>query len=250
MTNTERTFCLTIAGYDPTAGAGVLADVKTFEMHQVYGMAVITCNTLQTDNEFINIQWIDDEIILNQTSVILNKYEFKSIKIGLIKNLKILIDLLILIKDKQPNAFVIWDPILKSSSGFEFHNQKNLAINQIQQKCSLITPNWEEFEKLWGADIKVLIEQNISAAVLIKGGHRHDKKGTDILYQNGIFTEIDGISFGGKTKHGTGCVLSAAICANIAIGLSLHQSCINAKKYIELFIHSNHSNLGFHQYAI
>jgi hydroxymethylpyrimidine/phosphomethylpyrimidine kinase len=245
-----RPYCLTIAGYDPTAGAGVLADTKTFEMNGVYGMAIVTANTLQTDDQFINVQWIEIDIILNQLRVLLEKYDFRIIKIGLVENTESLSSIIKLAKLLKPNVQIIWDPILKSSSGFNFHAKNELSLQFFEENCTLITPNWEEFTALWGEDLELLKQKEIRTSILIKGGHRTDKTGCDLLFENAKFTEIEGASFHGKSKHGTGCVLSAAIAANLTKGENILESCKSGKKYVEKFILSNETNLGYHHVKI
>lgn len=241
-----RPYCLTVAGFDPTAGAGVLADTKTFEMLEVYGMGIITSNTLQTDSLFIDVEWIDVEMIKRQLETLLKNYDFKALKIGLVKNFEMLHQIISVSKKINPDLKIVWDPILKSSSGFNFHAKNSLELSFLEENCTLITPNWNEFETLWGTDPEILKERKLKTAILIKGGHRQEKTGCDLLFEKGNYTEISGTSFHGKSKHGTGCVLSAAIAANLAKGGSLIESCVLAKTYVEKFILSNDLNLGYH----
>lgn len=244
--NSNRPYCLTVAGFDPTAGAGVLTDTKTFEMLEVYGMGIITSNTLQTDSHFIDVKWVDVEMIKRQLETLLKNYDFKALKIGLVQNFEMLFEIISVAKNINPNLKIVWDPILKSSSGFDFHAKDSLELSFLEENCTLITPNWNEFETLWGTNPEILIERKPQTAVLIKGGHRLEKTGCDLLLENGNYSEITGASFNGKSKHGTGCVLSAAIAANLAKGKSLAVSCVEAKTYVEKFILSNDSNLGYH----
>jgi hydroxymethylpyrimidine/phosphomethylpyrimidine kinase len=244
--NLDRPYCLSLAGFDPTAGAGVLADIKSFEMNGVYGMGIITANTLQTDSSFIKVDWIHLETLKIQLETLMKEYDFRVVKIGLIENFEVLSLLILSMKSLNPTLKIVWDPILKSSSGFDFHSNEEVGLLFLEEHCNLITPNWEEFEKLWGSNINCLTDRNPKAAILIKGGHRKEKIGCDLLFENGRFAEINGCSFNGKSKHGTGCVLSSVISANIAKGSTLLDSCIEGKKYIEHFILSTDSNLGFH----
>jgi len=242
----NRPFCLSVAGFDPTGGAGVLADIKTFEMQDVYGMGIITSNTLQTDNLFIKVDWVDIETIKKQLETLMNAYNFKAMKIGLIQSFEVLSQIILTAKSINPNLKIVWDPILNSSSGFNFHTKNSMELSFLEENCTLITPNWNEFETLWGTKTDIIKERNPKAAILIKGGHRKEKAGCDLLFENGDFIEIPGNSFHGKSKHGTGCVLSAAITANLAKGKSLINSCTQAKTYVEEFIFSNDLNLGYH----
>lgn len=245
-----RPYCLSLAGFDPTAGAGVLADIKTFETHGVYGMGIITANTLQTDDLFIDVDWVDVAVVKKQMETQMKKYDIGVLKIGLIRDFDTLCQVIVLAKGIQPEIKIVWDPILKSSSGFHFHDRDSLELNFLEENCSLITPNWNEFEVLWGNDPEVLKERKLKTAVLIKGGHRQEKTGCDLLFEYGSFTDIPGTSFSGKTKHGTGCVLSSAISANLAKGKNLLESCPEAKTYVEKFIQSNESNLGYHTHPV
>jgi hydroxymethylpyrimidine/phosphomethylpyrimidine kinase len=244
--SSSRPYCLTIAGFDPTAGAGVLADVKTFEMHKVCGMAVITSNTLQTDDQFLGVQWVEVEVIKNQIETLIKRYDFKALKIGLVQDFDMLHQIITTAKSLNPVIQIVWDPILKSSSGFSFHAQESMELTFLEENCTLITPNWNEFVSLWNSDFNDLINRKPKTSILIKGGHRKEKTGCDLLYVDGGFIDIPGISFQGKSKHGTGCVLSAAIAACLTKGDSLIDSCMQAKSYVEKFILSNDSNLGDH----
>ncbi len=242
----EKPFCLSLAGFDPTAGAGVLADIKTFEMNGVYGMGIITANTLQTDYEFISVDWIKLDVLKSQLQTLMKNYDFQILKIGLVENFEVLSQLIVLAKSIKPLIKIVWDPILKSSSGFNFHAEVDLELSFLEQNCNLITPNWNEFERFWGTDPQILLNRNPKSAILIKGGHRKENKGCDLLFENGSFAEIEGKSFHGKSKHGTGCVLSSAIAAFLANKKSILESCKLGKIYVEGFILSNESNLGFH----
>jgi hydroxymethylpyrimidine/phosphomethylpyrimidine kinase len=242
----NRPFCLSIAGYDPTAGAGVLADSKTFEMFKVYGMAIITSNTLQTDTDFLDVEWLSIDTIKTQIEILFSKYDFKAIKIGLVENFDALQQIILLAKKLNPTIHIVWDPILKSSSGFDFHSDKMLDLKFLEENCTLITPNWEEFVSLWGDNPEIQLKEKPKVSILIKGGHRQEKNGCDLLYSNGNFVEIEGVSFNGKSKHGTGCVLSSAITACLAKDINLMDSCAQAKRYVEQFILSNETNLGHH----
>lgn len=244
--SSNRPYCLTVAGFDPTAGAGVLADTKTFEMLEVYGMGIITSNTLQTDSLFFDVEWVAVETIKKQLETLLKNYDFKALKIGLVQNFEMLHQIISVAKSLNPDLKIVWDPILKSSSGFYFHAKDSLELSFLEENCTLITPNWNEFETLWGNDPEILKERKPKTAVLIKGGHRMEKTGCDLLFENGNYTEIFGTSFHGKSKHGTGCVLSSAIAANLSKAKSLIESCVHAKAYVENFILSNDLNLGYH----
>lgn len=244
-----RPNALSIAGFDPSAGAGVLADIKTFESHRVYGMGVITANTMQNHTEFDEVKWVGTTKIRKQLDSLFREYEIDYVKIGLVLNLNIMDDIVNYVMEKNPNITIVWDPILKSSSGFEFHKEIDKEkLFEVCRKLDLTTPNFEEIKQLVphlepeeGAEY---LSQ--CCPVLLKGGHREDAP-IDLLYDHGKRTDIyNGELKDTADKHGTGCVLSSAIVANLALGESLKESCRLAKKYITGFIASNDGPLGYH----
>ena len=243
---TNRPYVLTIAGFDPSGGAGILADIKTFEMLGAYGLAAVTSNTFQHDSEFVAVDWIPVKKVLQQLKILLEKYPVQYAKIGLIRNYSFLRALISYLKKRRPDMQIVWDPILRSTTGFELLNGQPANEQRFLQKLSLITPNWKEAQQLWPGFERRLSEAGQNCPVLIKGGHRIDKPGTDLLITPSRTIEFSGRPFGGKSKHGTGCVFSAAVTAFLARGASLDMACIEAKAYTEQFILSNPSNLGYH----
>ncbi|HSV75983.1 MAG TPA: hydroxymethylpyrimidine/phosphomethylpyrimidine kinase [Bacteroidales bacterium] len=242
----NRPVVITIAGFDPSGGAGILADIKTFEALGVNGLAAATSNTFQTDSEFFGVDWIGQKKLYYQIETLFAKYRPSHAKIGLIKDFKSMERLVRFLKKLNPAVQIVWDPIIKSSSGFSFHKeQQNLPIMLLRQ-LSLITPNWAEAMSLWPGGLSQIMDVSELCPVLIKGGHRPDHPGSDLLMDKRITTELPGKPFGGRTKHGTGCVLSAAIIAHLARGNHLEEACLKAKSYTEQFILSNNFNLGYH----
>ncbi|WP_066632159.1 hydroxymethylpyrimidine/phosphomethylpyrimidine kinase [Labilibacter marinus] len=237
----QAPFVLTIAGHDPSAGAGITADLKTFEQHSVYGFSVVTAITVQNDHQFLANHPVGIDVILHQIKILMESYPIDVAKIGLVNSFDELKEIIALLKNRNPDIKIIWDPIIKSSSGFNFHQDMSIE-EEILNKLFLITPNYNEYEMLKNKGIDLF-----KYSCLLKGGHNKEKPGTDILITNGEQTEIEGKSFHGQSKHGTGCVLSSAISANLAHNLGILQACIQGKKYVERFILSNEGNLGFHQ---
>nr|WP_314840074.1 hydroxymethylpyrimidine/phosphomethylpyrimidine kinase [uncultured Flavobacterium sp.] len=245
-----RPFAVSIAGLDPSAGAGVLADVKTFEQHQVYGFAISTANTIQTENEFVAIQWTDLDFVLQSVQTIFNSYDIKAVKIGIVPSLAFLKEVVFLIKKLSPKTKIVWDTVLKSTTNFDFliiENQNDLV--DVLNELELITPNYDEILKLDLKENSVeIITENISknCAVLLKGGHHPTEIGTDYLHTSNQFFRLESRNSKMHPKHGSGCVLSAAITANLALGQELLTACKNAKSYTENFLMSNPTQLGYH----
>src|ERR1043165_1920557 len=146
---TEQKQVISIAGFDPTGGAGILADIKTFEQLGVYGFGVCSAITLQTEDEFNGVAWIPLHQIELQLDTLLKKYEVEFLKIGLIQSLQVLDGLIKTIRRKYPRIKIIWDPILQASAGFQFHvDAEEELLNKILSEIFLITPNSDEAMKL------------------------------------------------------------------------------------------------------
>ncbi|MFO7867841.1 MAG: hydroxymethylpyrimidine/phosphomethylpyrimidine kinase [Bacteroidales bacterium] len=230
-------FVLSIAGHDPCGGAGILADIKVCEHLGAFGLGVISGITFQNDEIFEGVQWCSLEEIDQQLKP-LRKYPVAAIKIGLIESFARLEQVVELVKTYFPKAYIIWDTILKASAGFHFHAETSFS-EILGKKIDLITPNYEEFQQLQ------LDKHMPRCSVLLKGGHNAEMKGTDILFSDGKETEIEGAEFETTyDKHGTGCVLSAAIATYIAVGYSEIEACTQAKVIVETLILSNKTRLG------
>lgn len=246
-----RPSVLSIAGFDPSAGAGVLADIKTFEQHKVMGMGVVTGLTFQNDSEFEGVKWVPTDEIIRQIEILTRKYKFDFIKIGMLESLESLEKIISACRLRIADSRFVWDPILKASAGFEIHKGFEKAkLHSILKKIYLITPNADEIKTLMGEkdEMKAAKELSKYCNVFLKGGHNEKNKGKDFLFT----TESKIFPFKAKKisetgKHGSGCVLSSAITANLANGLSLQRSCLKGKDYITKFLSSNKSLLGYHK---
>ena len=146
---------------------------------------------------------------------------------------------------------IIWDPILKASAGFDFHKNVDIALLEtICKQLFLVTPNIPEAMILGKKDDAIENARELSGFchVFLKGGHAENKTGHDTLFLKGGKQ----LSFRPKAKgiypkHGSGCVLSSAITANLAKDEELHRACLKAKQYTEKFLRSNKTLLGYHK---
>ncbi|HSD15160.1 MAG TPA: hydroxymethylpyrimidine/phosphomethylpyrimidine kinase [Flavobacterium sp.] len=245
-----RPFVLTIAGHDPSGGAGILSDIKTFEQHQVYGLAITTGNTIQTENQFHAIQWTDLDFVLESVKKLFRTYEIKAVKIGIIPSLEYLKEIVTLIKKQSPQTKIIWDTVLRSTTEFEFTTiESQWELRKVLEHIDLITPNYHEILKLADSQKSAAeIAENLSAycSVLLKGGHHPRQKGIDYLYVDNERAKLVSSRIINSEKHGSGCVLSSAITANIALGNDFILSSMRAKTYIEKYLSSNKTLLGYH----
>jgi hydroxymethylpyrimidine/phosphomethylpyrimidine kinase len=241
----KRAEILTIAGFDPSGGAGILADIKTFEKHRCLGLAVQTANTIQTAESFVSVNWIEEEIILQQLQELLKFHNPTYVKIGLLPSLTLLRKIIDQFKEKGLPK-IIWDPVLSSSTGFDFEQNLN-GIEDLLKDIYLLTPNWNEIQQILAGDpIESAKELSKYCHIYLKGGHREDEKGKDLLFRNGKMTSYNARPGMYYSKHGSGCVLSSALAANLANGYPLNKGILRAKRYIEHFLNSNPSELGYH----
>lgn len=247
--STNRPIALSIAGFDPTGGAGVLADIKTFEQHQVTGFAITTANTIQTENEFFEIEWTDLSFVIRSIETLFKRYNIQSVKIGIVPSLDYLNQILSAIKAVSPTTQIVWDPVLKSTTHHEFMSiEQQLDLNTILSQIDLITPNYNEAEILFPGFIsnQLSLKNEISTSVLLKGGHNPIEIGTDRLFLKGEIIDLLPSNKKCFEKHGSGCVLSSAIASNLALNQTLTEACKNAKTYIEKFLSSNSTLIGYH----
>jgi hydroxymethylpyrimidine/phosphomethylpyrimidine kinase len=244
----ERPYVLSIAGFDPSSGAGISADIKTFEQLKVYGLAVCTGLTLQTEDQFISVDWRKTEDVMNETELLLKKYPVKAVKFGIVPSYNFLKNVTALIKKNSNETKIVVDPVWRSSTGFTFNGEVFENNPELLKQVDLFTPNLDEFNFMRkeknAADFLSEVLQHSS--ILLKGGHSAEKRGSDILYEKNLQVEINPETAEAWPKHGSGCVLSAAITAKLALGENLEGACRSAKLYIEKYLNSNKSLLGFH----
>lgn len=243
---------LTIAGHDPSAGAGITSDIKTFEAHNLYGLSVCTAITVQNDIDFKHCEWISAEVIISQIETLFKRFEISVIKIGIIQSWDVLSLVLDKLQALNSEVKIILDPIIKASAGFDFHTTENQEVlDKIWEQCFIITPNYHEIQILYpNLDIQDTIE-HISGLtnIYLKGGHRTNKKGWDELYHSNIVQiNIEPKAEKVSEKHGSGCVLSSALASYILLEQNLEDASKNAKYYTERFLNSNTSLLGNHKY--
>lgn len=245
----DRPIVLSIAGFDPCGGAGILADVKTFEQTHCLGMAVVSALTIQTEDRFYSVNWMSSNEIIEQLKPLLERYKIEFVKIGIIKDIQTLKEVVLYIHSLNNNIKIIWDTVLSASSGFNLIDEINEAeLKELLSRIYLITPNANEITKLLhsGETNESAIKLSTYCNVLLKGGHNNINKGTDILYENNSKYSLKPGEGRYYEKHGSGCILSAAITSELAKGKELKKACASAKLYIEKTLSSNKNLLGYH----
>lgn len=248
MKKKQRPYVLTVAGFDPSGGAGLLADVKTLEQLKCYGLGLCTANTIQTDKTFESCHWTPIEQIKKQLEIIIGSYPITAVKIGVVENWEVLKKLLILLHAKVTDVPIVLDPVLRSSSGFEFHKTDESRLYELLDYIHLITPNYNELNALYGGKVQEGITQlQAKTNILLKGGHNDQALGVDMLYmKNGKQFQFSPKGNDFSDKHGSGCILSSAITGYLALGLPIMKACFRAKRYTEQRLQSNKTQLAYH----
>jgi hydroxymethylpyrimidine/phosphomethylpyrimidine kinase len=248
----SRPRVLVIAGFDQSGGAGVLADIKTLEMHGVYGYAVCTGLTFQNEQTISRIHWYSEEDIFEQIDLCFGTGSFDWAKIGIGRSIGMLEAIIGRLKYHNPAIKIVLDPVIRASSGRDFWEGADKdGFDALARQCWLVTPNWDEIGWLYpGEDIPIVCRRLSGYCNLyLKGGHHPQQPGRDYIWSGGRLqvlepaVEVEDI----YPKHGSGCVLSSSLTANLAKGQTLAEAAMRSKKYIEQFLTSNKTLLGWHR---
>ena len=225
---------MSIAGVDPSAGAGVFADLKTFQAIGVYGTGVVTALTAQNPYKFFSTLPIDESYIEEQIDSVMDSYEVEFIKTGMLYSPEII--RLVSKKIKEYNLKAVVDPVMVATSGGDLTKEDLAkALNKYLLPNSILTtPNITEAEKLTGSEIKnkedaIKASKEIICDNIITGGHLD---GINTINIDGKTTIIKQELIKTDNLHGTGCNLSSAIVAYLAKNNDLHTSISKALDYV------------------
>jgi hydroxymethylpyrimidine/phosphomethylpyrimidine kinase len=232
---------LTIAGSDSGGGAGIQADLKTFSALGVFGTSVITAITAQNLNGVTAIQAIDPEIVKAQLLAVLSGFPVKGVKTGMLFSREI-IEIVADTYSVYKHIPLVIDPVFASTSGSKLIQDS--AISALETRlfplAAVITPNLPEAEFLTGDklsnldDLKAAAEnlfRKYNVPVLAKGGHLSDSA-NDVLFDSDGLTVYHRDLIQGVNNHGSGCVFSAGIAAELAKGANLRDAVAVAKDYL------------------
>jgi hydroxymethylpyrimidine kinase/phosphomethylpyrimidine kinase len=234
---------LTIAGSDPTGGAGVQADLRTFSDFGIRGLSAITALTAQngsTRKGVKGVMAVPPRFLIKQVEAFLGAFTIDAVKIGMLAKADS-VDAVGRIIKKRGLKNVVLDPVFRSSSGYPLLQKDGLgAIKRLLPLVTVVTPNIDEAAALSG--IKVIDTKGMEEAaviissfgpryVLIKGGHLKGSP-VDVLFDGRRFYQYKGRRIKRKDLHGTGCILSSAIAAGLARGRTVKRATEDAKAYL------------------
>jgi hydroxymethylpyrimidine/phosphomethylpyrimidine kinase len=226
---------LTIAGSDPSGGAGIQADLKTFHQFGVYGEAVITLLTVQNTAGVRRVEHIAPDLVEQQIQAVLEDIPPAAIKLGALGNIAIVEAVAAALANSM--VPIVIDPVMVSKHGAPLMDAGAIASFKrlLIPRAFLITPNLPEALALTGkeemkAAAMALVESG-ARAVLIKGGHLPGDRSDDLLFHNG-WVAFPQERIETPHTHGTGCTLSAAITAQLANGIELQAAVARAKAFV------------------
>ncbi len=245
---------LTIAGIDPSGGAGVLADVRTFAAFGCYATAAITSLTFQNTTGVFGAINQSAAIVRAQVTPIIEDFTIAAAKTGMLPTREVIVEVARLFRTTGLPAPVV-DPVMRATSGDDLIDDGAVGslITDLLPLARLVTPNIPEAERLTGLSISTedamrqaaqLIRKMGAPAVLVKGGHlfsnrakakvlnQNQLEAVDILDEDGRVTVLRGELIPGGEFHGSGCVLSAAIAAGLGKGMNLEDSVRSAKQFV------------------
>lgn len=234
---------LTIAGSDSGGGAGIQADLRTFSFHQVHGTSALTCVTAQNTLGVNRVDALPVESVIAQIQAVVSDIGVQALKTGMLLNQEIIVAVAAQVQELNLLNLVV-DPVMVSRAGAQLIDDPAIATLRASliPLALILTPNRYEAQILSGLEIRSLDEMRIAAqqiyqlgpkAVLVKGGGMAGNlRGVDIWFDGNRFETLQVASVDTPNTHGTGCTLSAAIAANLALGQEPLAAVKAAKTYV------------------
>jgi len=232
---------LTIAGSDPSGGAGIQADLKTFAAHGVYGTTAITALTVQNTEGVTDVTAVDPGLVAAQIDAVISDLGADATKIGMLATAAV-VEAVADAVARHRLPHVVLDPVLRASSGRALLDEGAMAVfaARLLPLAAVVTPNLPEAGILTGRAVATLADMRRAAARLVElgaraaivtGGHLVGPP-TDVCFDGRAFLELSGERIDSPHTHGTGCTFSAAIAARLALGDDLAAAARAAKTYV------------------
>ena len=231
---------LSIAGFDPSSGAGIAADLKTFAAHGCYGVAAITALTIQNTQGVTALYPTEPTVVKDTIAALLADGHVKAIKVGMLANRANAEVVSEILESNSPLPSVL-DPVFHSSNGRDLADAacQEFVREQLIKRASVITPNLVEASALTGLRVENLEAMKSAARKLVEMGARavvvtggHLDKAIDVLCDGSALEVFMGDRVKPENTHGTGCTFSSAIAANLALGRQLRDAVVLAKAYV------------------
>jgi hydroxymethylpyrimidine/phosphomethylpyrimidine kinase len=248
---------LSIAGYDPSSGAGVTADIKTLAAHGCYGISCITALTVQSTTGVAQVHPVSGKLVGEMLGELVQDFSISAIRIGMLGSAEVVEAVADALK-KSAFQNIVLDPIFQSSSGATLLEKKGVEVlrQRLLPLCSVITPNADEAVALTGLPVGNLAEMKVAASklhelgaknVVVTGGDMSGTPGEKAIDLLSIQTETgcEQTDFSServksKSTHGTGCAFATALAANLALGKHLSDAVVLAKAFVKKAIAHAH----------
>ena len=252
MTSTPIRNVLSIAGSDPSGGAGIQADLKAFSARGCYGMAAITALTTQNTQGVSAVVPLDPEFVAEQIRMVFADIRVDAVKIGMIANAGIARAVAEALKLHRGIPIVL-DPVMIAKGGASLLDPDAVEAlkTELLPLATLLTPNLPEAAALLGdpeaCDLRIMESQAIRLttlgprSVLIKGGHLAGGESPDVLVADGQVTWFEADRIETRNTHGTGCSLSSALAAELAMGKSVEEAVRVAKAWLKEAVRTSHT---------
>ncbi len=242
---------MTIAGSDCSAGAGLQADLKTFQHFGLHGLTAVTCIVSETANIVRRVDAVDPSMVEDQIRLMLASFPLNVVKTGMLGTAEHVRRVAAIFRE-HPQIRLVIDPVMIASTGASLlePDAVNAYITELLPLACVITPNLPEAETLLSEKITSLQEMESAArrlsqihgcAVLLKGGHLGSSTCTDLLFENGKLHSFSSPRLDTPASHGTGCTLAAAVASGLALGKSLPNSVAIAKDYLNSCLENSYS---------
>ena len=238
--NSTPPVILTIAGFDPSGGAGIIADLKTFASHNCYGVAGITALTTQNSQGVTAVEPVQAALLKGSVNALLTDGQIKAVKVGMLgsrANAEVVREFL------EANATLpcVLDPVWRSSTGVELTDAATFEFvrDHLLSRVAVVTPNLEEAASLTGLTVENVDGMKAAARKLVEMGSRaavvtggNLDKSPDVCFDGVALETFAADRVKPDNTHGTGCTFSSAIAANLALGRQILDSVMLAKAYV------------------
>ena len=247
---------MTVAGSDCSSGAGLQADLKTFQHFGLHGLTAVTCVVSESANIVRRVDAVHPDMVEDQVRLMLGSFPLSVVKTGMLGSAEHVRRVAAIFRE-HPHIALVVDPVMIASTGASLLEPDAIETyrTELLPLAAVITPNLPEAETLIGTRIPDLsamqsaaikLSETYGRAVLLKGGHLGGAVCWDILFDGDEIHCFDSPRLEVSASHGTGCTLAAAVAAGLALGKSLPEAVLDAKEYLTETLASSYSFLSAH----